>query len=234
MPAVRAAPGSTVELWWIELDQPLPADWTARLAPNEAARAERFANDRLRRRFANGRLAMRAILAGRLGRADPRALALGETSHGKPRLAEAGGPAFNLSHCEATAVLAVAPLNTIGVDLELARELGDQDALARQILSSDEHEQFDRLHADHRNRALLTAWTRKEACMKAWAAGLGIIDPAALTTGIEASRGTIVPPDRTLGSMLDLQTVVLPHAVLSIAGDPAPADLVMRHFDAAR
>jgi 4'-phosphopantetheinyl transferase len=67
MPLVHALPAMLgVELWRVDLDTPLGDALHADLQPQELERAARFAFERDRRRYLNGRHALRALLAQRL------------------------------------------------------------------------------------------------------------------------------------------------------------------------
>jgi 4'-phosphopantetheinyl transferase len=160
------------ELRLLDLDRAAPVA-TASLSGAELARAAAMAEP-ARRRFAAGRAALRATLAGRLGCA-PGAVPLATGPWGKPVLADrSAGLAFSLAHCGRWALLAVAPVAALGVDLERVRPLDDPEALAERLLDPAERLALARLPAAARGRALLRAWVREEACRKA--VGTGLLD----------------------------------------------------------
>lgn len=165
------AGGCRAELRLLDLDRAAPG-FPAALAPAERARAAAMAEP-ARRRFLAGRAALRALLAEHLGCA-PCAVPLATTRFGKPHLADpTAGLALSLAHCGRWALLAVAPVRALGVDLERVRPLDDADELARRLLGPAERAALARLPAAARGRALLRAWVRLEARRKAVGTGLG-------------------------------------------------------------
>jgi len=146
----------------------------ALLSPEEIARANRLLVSQRRDAFIYYRSMLRRILADYAGiRADE--VPLKTTPEGKPVWREpvAGVPlSFNLSHRDDLAVLAVSSGRCVGVDLEFQSASANYDALARQALSPCEWAMYDRLPAVERGPALLRAWTRKEALLKAIGCGL--------------------------------------------------------------
>ncbi len=190
-PAAAAVPASaggsslpderTVGVWLIDLDRPAlaPERLAAHLAPDERARAERFRFDVHRRRFATGRGALREIL-GRLLDRDPAALSFAYGTKGKPRLVAGGGGAggdalrFNLSHSQNAALLAVAWDREVGVDVEALRPLDDAPLLVERFFAPRERRTFAGLPETERLAGFYTAWTRKEAYVKARGDGLSL------------------------------------------------------------
>lgn len=110
-------PGAEVHVWRADLDRPRWPE-TEGLPQDERQRAARILRSPSRRRWVASRWALRGVLARYLGR--PAAEIRFETgAHGKPHLAEPGdGLAFNLSHSDAVALVAVATGHEIGVDVE--------------------------------------------------------------------------------------------------------------------
>jgi 4'-phosphopantetheinyl transferase len=87
--------------------------------------------------------------------------------HGKPALSSpTTSLQFNLSHSHAWALLATSFDTILGVDLEAANDTHLLQDMATRILSPDE-----RAHATSPQN-LLSAWVRKEACLKALGTGL--------------------------------------------------------------
>lgn len=162
-----------VEIVVWSLDQPPypPEMLEAWLSPDELARANRFKFPHLRRRWIAARAGMRSLLAGRLG-VSPSSLAFNTGAHGKPYLAGAGlHPAFNLSHSDSLAALALADVE-LGVDIERIAEA--HDSVARDQFSSAEYNALSRLTPDARIPAFYAMWTAKEAVLKALGTGFSL------------------------------------------------------------
>jgi len=164
-----------VHVWRIDLagGSGLPAD-PAVLSPDERERAARLLCGRKRARFIAGRSTLRRLLGHYLGAA-PQALVFRYGPHGKPALvtgASAATLTFNFSHSEDLALLAVATDREVGIDIEYRHRDISIAPFARHILSENEAAALQRLPAERHKQALLTAWTRKEAYVKALGEGL--------------------------------------------------------------
>jgi 4'-phosphopantetheinyl transferase len=167
----------TVHLWRAHLS---PAQhpverFEAILTIEERARAERFLFERDRTRFVIARGLLRSILGAYLG-ADPREVVIQTGPQGKPELGapHAGALHFNVSHSCQLGLFAFARCHAVGVDLEHLRPLPYIEALASSVLADEELAHFQSLPPHERVSALLTAWTRKEAVLKALGRGLNI------------------------------------------------------------
>jgi 4'-phosphopantetheinyl transferase len=150
-----------------------PAD-TAVLSPDEHERAGRLLCERKRTRFIAGRSALRSLLGRYLDEA-PQALVFHYGPHGKPALFSGASDAvltFNFSHSKDLALLAVATDRKVGIDLEYRHRKISVDSFARHILCENEAAALQRLPVERHKQALLTAWTRKEAYLKALGVGL--------------------------------------------------------------
>lgn len=196
------APGDTTgplgcTLWLADLTPPPAperAGWWAPLAPGERARAERFRAEVHGWRYVVGRHLLRRLLARRTGRA-PAEVTLDEGAHGKPGCSDAGAGAFNLSHADATALLAFAPAGAaaVGVDLEPLAAMPDADALAATLFTDAERAALALLPPPARDAGFLRIWTRKEACLKALGCGLSI-EPARVHVGLDGERVRLPAP----------------------------------------
>lgn len=152
------------------------------LNATEKARAARFHFAADRRNFVTTRALLRDLL-GTVLRTAPGGLEFKYGAHGKPRLvSDAPGERihFNLSHCAGWALFAVGTDRELGVDLESASRLDQDDEtlsrLAARILSARELGVWKTLTSmAARRAAFLRAWTRKEAYLKA--TGRGFSDP---------------------------------------------------------
>jgi 4'-phosphopantetheinyl transferase len=174
-PREAALPGR-IDLWAFALDTPAPTEaWLARLSRAECDRAARFVRDRDRHRFAVGRAVLRAVLARYLAIA-PDAVAIETEGHGKPRLgpAHAGaGIEFNLAHSHGGALVGVGRGRRLGVDLELATDTLETEALARRFFTSRECAVIAAGRPGERAR-FYRHWVAKEAVLKAHGGGLSI------------------------------------------------------------
>ncbi|UKJ74997.1 4'-phosphopantetheinyl transferase family protein [Azospirillum brasilense] len=143
----------------------------ALLSPDETARAARFATEELRTRC----VLRRGLLRHRLGRVmgrDPASLVFAYGPMGKPFLPD--GPAFNLADCKDHVLIAIAPLETVelGVDVERLRSVADAAGIAERFFAPEERDAFAALPEALRDEAFLNGWTRKEAFIKATGQGL--------------------------------------------------------------
>ncbi|MBU2407544.1 MAG: 4'-phosphopantetheinyl transferase superfamily protein, partial [Gammaproteobacteria bacterium] len=135
-----------------------------------------------RNRFVAAHAALRETLAAQTG--IPAALldyAIG--AHGKPELVEPQPIRFNLSHSQSVALIAIEPTLAVGVDVELLRPMQDAQALANAYFTQAERQALEAVDPENRDRAFLTCWTRKEACLKATGLGLSV-DTRSFEVGI--------------------------------------------------
>lgn len=170
------APGANdVDVWPFRLDVgPARLQELRRwLSADERQRADRFHFSRDRDRFVSGRGRVREIL-GRYLCVSPDTVRFAYGPQGKPRLADAAGLRFNVSHAEDEAVLAVARGREVGVDIERLRTDMDWEPIARRFFSPREAEALLALPPPARPPAFFAGWTRKEAFIKAVGGGLDI------------------------------------------------------------
>ena len=202
-PRWRAAPAQLrlgrgqVDVWLVELDRDPPATGTparpeAALSAGERARASRLRSEALRRRFVNGRIAVRGILGRYHGVGAPGDLQFRYGAQGRPILAERNGPHFNFTRSGPLALCAVARSPTVGVDLELVRPIPEATSITRQFFSAREQALLASLDVPAESAAFQQAfydtWTRKEAFIKAL--GLGLAQP------LDAFSVTMLPGQR--------------------------------------
>ena len=95
-PALEAA---VVHVWRTSLDRAEDELLHLRgyLCPSELARSDRFIRPELRSRFTVARGTLRLLLAGYLG-VQPEGIEFEVDDHGKPYIAGAASPLFNISH----------------------------------------------------------------------------------------------------------------------------------------
>lgn len=172
-------PERTVHVWVASLDRPFEA-FAALLDEGERARAARFAFERHRRRFIVAHAMLRLVLADLL-EADPASLRFTTGPHGKPQLAD-HALRFNLSHSGERAAVAVASDREVGIDIEVVRPMSQLGSFAALVLAPAELAALARTAGSEQTRAVLSAWTRKEALVKARGDGLRE-NPAALDVG---------------------------------------------------
>ena len=183
---IRLPAPAPFELWLVDLrEAPAPARLET-LSEAERARAGRFVFERDRRRFVAAHCALRQLLSARTGLA-PEALRFADGPHGKPALAGRAACAFNLSHSQDVALVAIADGGDIGVDVEVLRPFDDAAALAAQHFTVAERAALAACAGHVSDRAFLLGWTRKEACLKAIGTGLSIA-AAAVDAGVSEAR----------------------------------------------
>lgn len=162
------------QLWLASLGQAPHDEDIATLSDAERARAARFRFERDQRRYLAAHVALRRVLA-RYVDMPPHALAYAEGPFGKPRLADhLPRCAFNMSHSDDVAVIALAPEGEIGVDVEVLHAMPDAEALAGRNFTATEQQELAAAGTARRDLAFLRGWTRKEACLKAIGSGLSI------------------------------------------------------------
>jgi 4'-phosphopantetheinyl transferase len=146
------------------------------LSPDEALRAERFRFERDRTRFIAGRATLRRILASYLD-AEPRSLSFSYGPAGKPEIAGPQATAklsFNLSNSADWALLAVSRGRCLGVDLERIPDADDLAAVAKRFFAAAEAAALAAYDPPLYAEAFCAIWTRKEALLKAFGAGLSL------------------------------------------------------------
>jgi len=147
------------------------------LSTDEQNRAGRFRFQRDRKRFIAARGLLRLILSYYLG-TEPVRLRFSYGRHGKPRLAVLSSQdrlTFNLSRCGGLALLAVSRNREVGIDLERIRTDFPCGQIAQQFFSPWENAMLQSLRTEQaRRKAFFTAWTRKEAYIKARGEGLAL------------------------------------------------------------
>lgn len=174
-----------ISVWMVDLMSPVPEAELSWLSGDEWTRAKRFAHERDRRRSVAARTALRRVLSD-AGQGDPARLIFRYNAWGKPCLDAPNAMAFNVTHSDELALIALGESVEIGIDLEMLRDLPDALDLAKEHFSAGERAILERLEARQRARSFLTGWTRKEAWVKAMGRGLHV-DLAGLELGLEPS-----------------------------------------------
>jgi 4'-phosphopantetheinyl transferase len=154
----------------------------------ERTRCLHYRQHASRVRFAETRLALRALLGERLGTA-PDAVAFVAGEHGKPHL-EGDVLHFNVSHAGRHALIALSDAAPVGVDLECIDRERAFDDLAEQFYSLQEC-----AACKGNPEMFFQLWSCKEAVVKAW--GTGILDGLpALSTHADGIRDAAAPGHR--------------------------------------
>ncbi|QFZ85256.1 4'-phosphopantetheinyl transferase superfamily protein [Variovorax paradoxus] len=156
---------------YVDLDNFTDALPAQVLSDDERARAGRLRFPVDRQRFEAAHVALRQALCDHTGLPHA-ALALTTGAFGKPSLAGHPRTQFSLSHSQGLALIAIGGRGPLGADVELLRPVPDAASLAAAHFTRREQEALAALPAHERDRAFLTCWTRKEACLKAIGVGL--------------------------------------------------------------
>jgi 4'-phosphopantetheinyl transferase len=165
-------PAVGVHVWRGDLDErgwPGPDD----LPAGERKRAAAILHRLARRRWVASHWLLRGVLARYLGR-PPADIHLDAGKHGKPRLAEAAGDlAFNLSHSESLALVAVVAGSEVGVDVERIVAEREPVALAEKGLGPEGAAAVRAAPEAERARVFHRLWADHEARLKCIGVGLG-------------------------------------------------------------
>ena len=172
----QPACGGKVHLWMRDIGESGQDAHSCReiLSPTEKQRADRFRFDTHRDRFVRGRAFLREIVA-QFYKCEPSELMVVEGSDGKP-LVPGSAVAFNLSHSGDIAVLGVAPMKEIGVDVETFDRNVECVSIAKRFFAESEFRAVKAQPSDEQRELFFRLWTSKEAAMKATGEGLRI-DP---------------------------------------------------------
>jgi 4'-phosphopantetheinyl transferase len=188
-----------VDVWLAEppRDAARLATHVALLAPDELVRAARFLRPADEHRFVASRVLLRSLL-GRYLDTPPRALVLTKGRYGKPRLADAGAPGFNVAHSGRAILVAIATAPDVGVDVELVRADVDVDLLAASHFAPAERAALARLAPTERRAAFFRLWARKEAYVKALGTGFST-EPSTFAVALDEARVLAAAPGHPAG-----------------------------------
>jgi 4'-phosphopantetheinyl transferase len=164
------------------------------LNEEEKRRARRFKRPLHQQRFANGRRALRDILAT-YTEESASSIEFSYGEHGKPTLAGDAaktGLHFNLSHTGDEALCAVSNGRHVGVDIEFHKERVETLKIAARFFSAEESAYLAARRGVDRTRAFYQFWTAKEALLKGEGGGLTLpLDRCRFTLG-EVPLGLVV------------------------------------------
>ncbi|MFJ5552122.1 4'-phosphopantetheinyl transferase family protein [Streptomyces sp. NPDC093225] len=156
-----------MDAWLVDLDRTAPTDITANypegLTEDELRRGAEFVHARAAHRFFRARLAVRRLLADRLG-TDPHGLRIHYDPAGKPHLPDHPGTHISWSRSDGLLLLGATESGPIGVDVELVRpETTNLDVLAFV---------YPAMPRTASPETFFHAWTLLEAAVKATGRGL--------------------------------------------------------------
>jgi 4'-phosphopantetheinyl transferase len=159
------------------------------LSVEERSRASRFRLPRDEHRYTMAHAVLRQILGLYLECA-PENVPIRTLPFGKPVVRDSF-LAFNLSHCEGKAVIAVAR-RQVGVDIERLRNVSDAEPLARSFFSEVEASYISACSPGSRSKEFARCWTRKEAYLKGLGLGLSVpLGSFVIPMGTPESRDTL-------------------------------------------
>jgi len=179
-----ADPGA-VDLWLVPIVsvpegalEMLPDDERERAAVQAGAGIEAFAATRV---------ALRRILS-RYVECAPGDLEFAYGAHGRPELVTGGPPDFNVSHSGELALIAVAPVGRVGVDIERVDSRRELRAIARRFFSPGEVATLAGLEGPALADAFFRLWTCKEAYLKALGASIAELSPSSFAIVLDGAR----------------------------------------------
>ena len=219
-----------VELWWADLDLYAAQVPLGGLPANEHARAASFVLGTDARRFLARRHALRAILAARTG-LSPEALIVRTSRFGKSFLDNAADLQFSSSQSGSEAVIAMCEGQPVGVDIEIVREVIDADALTQLHFTANERAAWLDEAGSRADRAFLTCWTRKEACVKALGVGFRL-SPESVDVGCSGGVRVVELLDATQPREVEVDSLPSPaRGIVAVArlksSTALPARLVL-------
>jgi 4'-phosphopantetheinyl transferase len=163
---------SSVSLWIVPTDRPLPPDYDSILAPDEQSKAQRLHFPQDQHRYRLMRTVLRRLLAQTLN-CDPKKLRFSYSPKGKPTFKNPDVPIhFNISHSGDYGLIGIAQDQLIGVDLELMQSKPNFINLAQRFFAPSENLWLTTKTAAEQQQIFYQFWTAKEAFLKA--TGLGI------------------------------------------------------------
>jgi len=212
-PAGLTLSRSEIHLWRAPLDvaQSRAVVLQAILNAEELARANRFRFDRPRCDFIIARSVLRIILSRYLD-VDPRHVEFQYGAHGKPELAapQQKWLHFSLAHSGGWVLYGMACRRPIGIDLEEMCPVASLDKLVEQFFAPAEYTVFAELPLQQKLASFYSAWTRKEAYVKARGLGMSLpLNQFAVTVGPETAPALMTdekgPVSEGLWSFLDVE-----------------------------
>ena len=176
------------------------------LSEDEAKRAARFRFSHLRDSFVITHGVLRHLLARYLS-LDPARIFFHYGDKGKPGIASADKPQFNLTHSGGMAAVAFTTDCQLGIDAEHIRPVEEMQQIANRYFASDEAAELMLIPENEREAAFFRCWTRKEAYIKAIGDGL--------SCPLDSFQVTLLPN--------------VPPRLIHIEGDRAAAEMWSLH-----
>jgi len=177
------------------------------LAPEELARAARFAVPGPAQAFIAGRLLLRNLVS-RLSGCRPEDAIFRFGTNGKPMVEFPVGIEVTLTH-SGNWVLAAAGGQPLGIDMEVLRPL-DWPSIARRFLTDADRAWLDACAAQDRHHSFFRLWTWKEAVAKAIGVGLPLFSDLPLPRDVVEIGGSVVSIAR-----LDLPSPLIAHLAVA-------------------
>jgi 4'-phosphopantetheinyl transferase len=232
-----------IELWLVDLEATGPAlealeRDTPRLSDDDAARAALLGQAWNRRHRLTAYAALRIALE-RAGGPDVRRQRLVRSASGKPTLPPPA-PSFSIAHTENLALIGVARTATIGVDLELPRELRMSQRRQEETLAVGEGLLAGDRTGGTAGIDVLQAWCRLEAFGKATGRGISGVLGA---LGLRVASGRDLPVAEIRGAArrladaegLEIADLGLPKGLYGAVAFAGPVEtLSVRRFPADR
>lgn len=168
---------NVVHMWGIELNgSPHCLERCAQwLDKEEQHRAARLVRKEDRQHYVLAHGGLRAVLSRHLG-IDPDRVELSRNEAGKPfvkrGLRGQSAIAFNMSHAQGRALIAVSQGQEVGVDLERIRSDIEVTKLSERYFAPSEHAAIMQLTEEQRAARFFRFWVAKEAALKGQGIGL--------------------------------------------------------------
>ena len=161
-----------ISVWTVSKDSAASPDtYLHFLSEDEKLRAAKYRFDKDREMFLLGRGILRVILAKYLKK-DPSEIIFDYGPQGKPFLANARAPYFNISHSGKILVMAFCLQHPLGIDVEETKSDFDVFEVAKHHFSARELQTLKDLEEKEKNKGFYRCWTRKESFIKAEGFGL--------------------------------------------------------------
>lgn len=145
------------------------------------------------------------------------------------------GLAFNVSHCDGTALISLAAGCDVGVDVEAPRHVREPRRVAHRMFARSEAKVIAELGPELAAAAFLRCWTAKEAVLKALGIGLaGRLDEVVVDARPHVPLRLRGVPGPRLASDWTLHAVELPQGLVGALALAAPAlpAVAVRRFTA--